>query len=83
MHQGLLSEQEAICDTLSRINFADTVHYTGAPPRFPASDRQWCRRVAEEYMQPGMQPALDVELGLTLSLSVQLEVVKDFPDWSC
>ena len=54
VHQGLLSEEEAICDTLSRINFADTVHYTGAPPRFPASDRQWCRLVAEEYMQPGV-----------------------------
>ena len=54
VHEDLLSEQEAICDSLSRINFADTVHYTGAPPRFPASDKQWCRLVAEEYMQPGV-----------------------------
>ena len=52
VHQGLLSEQEAICDTLIRSIFADAVHYSRAPPRFPASDRQWCRLVAEEYMQP-------------------------------
>ena len=63
VHQGLLSEQEAICDMLIRINLADAVHYTRAPPRFPGTDSQWCRVVAEAYLQPGVHlvPALNPE----------------------
>ena len=74
VHQGWISVQEGICDTLDCITFLESTADDGRPNdcSLTEHDRKWARWVAEAYMDPSMPGAGSLLRGSPLALLGQL-----------
>ena len=70
VHQGWISVQEGICDTLDCITFLESTADDGTPNDCSVTehDRKWARWVAEAYMDPSMPGLSSMAPGGLLAL---------------